>query len=60
MHAARLRHDLRQPLTTIRMNLQAAIRLLQRPEPLVPAALDAILDCLDAEREAAGLLADGD
>src|SRR5689334_21369332 len=43
---AELSHDLRQPLTTIRMNLQSAIRLLQGPNPRVEDAVEALADCL--------------
>jgi len=50
---AELSHDVRQPLTTIRMNLQAIVRLLgqERRSPGIDAALDAVRDCLDAELE---------
>jgi signal transduction histidine kinase len=50
---AELTHDVRQPLTTIKMNLQAIVRLLGQspPSQQIAAALDAIGDCLLAERE---------
>ena len=53
---AELSHDLRQPLTTIRMNLQSAIRLLQGPNPRVEDAVEALADCLLAEKEMVELL----
>jgi signal transduction histidine kinase len=54
---AELRHDLRQPLTTLKMNLQAILHLLRRPRPRIGAALDAVVDCLAAEQELIVLLA---
>src|SRR5689334_7802757 len=57
IETAKLAHGLRQPLTTIKMNLQAAIRLLQAPQPRVAAALDAISDCLTAEAHVVSMLA---
>ena len=54
---AELRHDLRQPLTTLKMNLQAILHLLRRPRPRVGAALDAVVDCLAAEQDLVMLLA---
>jgi hypothetical protein len=52
-----LTHDLRQPLTSLNMNLQSAVRLLQQPNPHVAAALDALSDCLSTERDMVELLA---
>jgi hypothetical protein len=52
-----LSHEIRQPLMTLRMNLQVAVRLLRSPQPRVAAALDAVRDCLEAERDLAALLA---
>src|SRR5690349_3831488 len=37
---AELSHDLRQPLTSLRMNLQSAVKLLQQPTPRVTTALE--------------------
>src|SRR5688500_11711463 len=54
---AELRHDLRQPLTTLKMNLQAILHLLRRPRPRIGAALDAVVDCLAAEQDLVMLLA---
>src|SRR5215471_9873773 len=54
---AELSHDLRQPLTSLNMNIQSAVRLLQQPNPRVSAALDALSDCLDTERDMVELLA---
>lgn len=50
---AGLRHDARQPLTTIRMNLIAAVRMLaeDRTNPRVAAALEAITDSLAAQQD---------
>jgi C4-dicarboxylate-specific signal transduction histidine kinase len=53
---AELSHDLRQPLTSLNMNIQTAVRLLQQPNPRVAAALDALSDCLDTERDMLELL----
>jgi hypothetical protein len=44
-----LSHDLRQPLTSLHMNLQTAVKLLRQPTPSIPAALDALTDCLCTE-----------
>ena len=55
--ATELLHDLRQPLTCLKMNLQAALRLLRSPDPHVDAAVEAIEDCLGAQRDVASLLA---
>ncbi len=52
-----LTHDLRQPLTSLNMNLQSAVRMLQQPNPHVAAALDALSDCLSTERDMVELLA---
>jgi len=46
-----LAHDLRQPLSTMTMNLQSAIRCLRSHEPRVPSALEALTECLDVESE---------
>jgi signal transduction histidine kinase len=54
---AELRHDLRQPLTTLKMNLHAILHLLRRPRPRIGAALDAVVDCLAAEQDLVMLLA---
>jgi signal transduction histidine kinase len=54
---AELCHDLRQPLTTIKMNLQAVVRLLQRRKPCIAEALEAIADCVEAEQDVVELLA---
>ena len=53
---ADLSHDLRQPLTSLNMNLQTALKLLQRPTPLIPAALEALSDCLSVENDMMELL----
>jgi len=53
---AELSHDLRQPLTTIRMNLQSAMRLLEGPNPRVGDAVEALADCLLSEAEMVELL----
>jgi len=52
-----LSHDLRQPLTSLKMNLQCAVRLLQLPNPRVSVALEALTDCLDMESDITELLA---
>ena len=54
---AELRHDFRQPLTTLKMNLQAIVHLLRRPRPRIGAALDAVADCLAAEQDLVMLIA---
>lgn len=46
-----LSHDVRQPLTSINMNLQCAIRMLQMPTPRLGAAVEALSDCLLSEHE---------
>ena len=51
-----LSHDLRQPLTSLHMNLQSAVKLLRQPVPHVPAALEALTDCLSTERDMIELL----
>ncbi|HZI40650.1 MAG TPA: hypothetical protein VFD67_03085 [Gemmatimonadaceae bacterium] len=51
-----LSHDLRQPLTSLHMNLQSAVKLLQQPTPHIPAVLDALTDCLSTERDMVELL----
>ena len=53
---AELSHDLRQPLTSMNMNLQCAIRLLQSPTPRLTAAVEALSDCLLSETEIVELL----
>ncbi len=52
-----LSHDLRQPLTSLTMNLQSAVKLLNGSTPRIPAALDALADCLSIERDMVALLA---
>ena len=52
-----LAHDLRQPLTSMTMNLQSALRCLRSLEPRVPSALEALTDCLDIEGELVRLVA---
>lgn len=51
-----LSHDLRQPLTSMRMNLQSAVRLLESSTPSVAAALEAITDCLTVEEDVIRML----
>lgn len=51
-----LSHDLRQPLTSLKMNLQCAVRLLQLPNPRVSVALEALTDCLSTESDITELL----
>ncbi|HKN66290.1 MAG TPA: hypothetical protein VJW73_08445 [Gemmatimonadaceae bacterium] len=46
-----LAHDLRQPLSSMRLNLQSAIRCLRFQEPSVSSALEALTECLDVEGE---------
>jgi hypothetical protein len=46
-----LSHDVRQPLSSINMNVESAIRCLQLPEPRVASALEALTDCLAPESE---------
>lgn len=53
---AELSHDLRQPLTTITMNLQCAMRLLRSPAPRLDDAIEALSDCLNSEAEIAELV----
>jgi C4-dicarboxylate-specific signal transduction histidine kinase len=53
---AELSHDLRQPLTTITMNLQCAMRLLRSPAPRLDDAIEALSDCLHSEAEIAELV----
>ena len=55
---AELSHDLRQPLTSLRMNLQSAVKLLQQPTPRVTTALEALADCFDTERDMTELVSD--
>jgi signal transduction histidine kinase len=51
-----LAHDVRQPLTSIRMNVQTAIRLLRERRPRVSAVIGALQDTLAAEGAAADVL----
>jgi len=51
-----LSHDLRQPLSSMSMNLQSAIHCLRSPEPCVSSALEALVDCLDVEGELIALV----
>lgn len=46
-----LAHDLRQPLSSMSLNLQSAIRCLRSREPSVSSALEALSECLDVESE---------
>jgi hypothetical protein len=52
-----LSHDLRQPLSSIHLNLQSAIRCLRFREPSVSLALEALTECLDVEGELVRLVA---
>jgi hypothetical protein len=52
-----LAHDLRQPLSSMTLNLQSAIRCLRSGEPSVPSALEALTECLDVETELVTLVA---
>lgn len=52
-----LSHDLRQPLTSLKMNLQCAVRLLQLPSPRIAVALEALTDCLGMESDITELIA---
>lgn len=52
-----LSHDLRQPLTSLHMNIQSAVKLLQQPTPQISMALEALTDCLSTERDMIELLA---
>jgi signal transduction histidine kinase len=52
-----LAHDLRQPLSSMRLNLQSAIRCLRFREPSVAPALEALTECLDVEGELVTLVA---
>lgn len=49
-------HDLRQPLTSMNMNLQTAVRLLQSETPQRDAAVEALSDCLSVELDVVQLL----
>ena len=51
-----LAHDIRQPLTSIRMNVQTAIRLLRQRPPRTPQAIAALQDTLAAEGAATGVV----
>ena len=53
---AELSHDLRQPLTSLNMNLQSAVKLLQQANPRVSAALEALTDCLSTEHDIVELI----
>jgi hypothetical protein len=53
---AELSHDLRQPLTSLNMNLQSAVKLLQQANPRVSAALEALTDCLNTEHDIVELI----
>lgn len=53
---AELSHDLRQPLTVLRMNLQCASMMLDAPSPNVAEAVQLLAECLDAERSVVALL----
>jgi signal transduction histidine kinase len=48
---AELSHDLRQPLTSLHMNLQSAMKLLKQPNARVSAALEALSDSLSTEQD---------
>lgn len=52
-----LSHDLRQPLTSLNMNLQTAVKMLQLPTPHIAGALEALGDCLSTERDMIELVA---
>ena len=52
-----LSHDLRQPLTSLNMNLQTAVKMLQLPTPQISGALEALSDCLSTERNMVELVA---
>jgi hypothetical protein len=52
-----LSHDLRQPLTSLKMNLQCALRLLQLPNPRIAIAVEALTDCLGMESDITELVA---
>lgn len=52
-----LSHDLRQPLTSLNMNLQCAVKMLQSPTPQISAALEALADCLSTEKDMVELVA---
>jgi hypothetical protein len=61
LHAAQhvindLSHDLRQPISSMTMNMQTALRCLRSPQPRVSDALEALTECLDTEREIVQLL----
>ena len=53
---AELSHDLRQPLTVLRMNLQCASRMLDAPSPNVAEAVQLLAECLGVERSVVALL----
>jgi len=52
-----LAHDLRQPLSSMRLNLQSAVRCLGFRDPNVSLALEALTECLDVEAELITLVA---
>jgi phosphoglycerate-specific signal transduction histidine kinase len=49
-------HDLRQPLTSMNMNLQTAVRLLRSETPQRDAAVEALSDCLSVELDVVQML----
>ena len=51
-----LLHDLRQPLTSMNMNVQSAVRLLRSETPQREAAVEALSDCLSVELDVVHLL----
>lgn len=51
-----LSHDLRQPISSMTMNMQTALRCLRSSQPRVSDALEALTECLDIEREIVRLL----
>jgi hypothetical protein len=51
-----LSHDLRQPLTSLNMNLQTAVKMLQLPTPQISGALEALVDCLGTDRDMVELI----
>lgn len=52
-----LSHDLRQPLTSLNMNLQCAVKMLRSATPQIEGALEALADCLSTEQDMVELLA---
>ena len=51
-----LAHDVRQPLTSIRMNIQTALRLLRDKRPNLETAISALEDALVSEGAAADVV----